>query len=986
MTTETDLPNYLSSKGIQYFRAAGSEVTVHCIWCPDGDPKGKGRLYLNTSSWLYSCKRCGEAGNRHTLLEHFGDQDETRNVGGIDPRMRQKLLNETIDLAHEMLLANEKKLQYLLDRGITPDLIVAMRLGYVPMNVGISEMLPSRGEVKGFHELVSIGLVTLEGREFFNDCIVIPYFSHGTVVQIRAKFVDGKYLTTGGENARLYNADALYGADRVLVTEGELDALAVMSQIERSGQREFEDLAVVGLPGAHSWPDGLIEQLQDKRKVFVGLDPDDVGQKAAEKMKGEVGNKARIVRLPEGEPKCDWTDYFLPKTVKNWGGGHDWHDFRSLLIEADLAGKVLFNIADISTKWQRNRVEAPGLKLGWPSLDGFIRPGLKPGQVFIPLAKSGTGKGHPLSTPVPTPTGLRRWGDLVAGDLVFGRDGKPTVVTGVFDRGVLPTYRVDFSDHSSVEVDGDHIWTVNYRYGAKRDWVGRSDLTTDELAATNLRAGHMGNEWRYIIPMTSPIQYDDSPLPIPAYSLGSIIANGALGSTSVVLSTPDDDVVSRVEAEWAHGVTLIKRAADACPAYVLRGMIGAVRDLGLNVKSGEKFIPEIYQLATESDRSALLEGLLDGDGSVKRRPGRATRYHTTSQRLAGDVRRLVTSLGGTATIQSVQRTLPAGRDYVEYTLNIMCDVRPWSSRKGFEPETCNRTEPRRAIVGVTHVQDQEIRCISVAAKDRLYLITEQHIVTHNTVFLSNISHNLRNKNVLFVSLEMTAAEVYEHLRRIHYFHYPNVSYDDQMKDYDRLRVVEENRVRPGDLTDYIHEYQADVGERPDVVVVDYLQYFARGFRGATPYERASDAIMETKAVGKEERCGFIIPSQVNRGAEHGKPISADDARDSGVVDETGDFVVSLFRPDQVVDKANVTGEMLPQDGGFKAQILKSRHGNKGRVAALKLSLLSLAIVDVMFEKGMALKVEQENRLVAQGMNYDDFRKGVEGEMGQGKLL
>lgn len=120
MTDVQDLAAYLSSKGIKAHRANGSEVTAHCLWCADGDPKGKGKLYLNVESWLYDCKRCGASGNRKTLLEHFGDEDELQYVAGEDPMLRRRILTEAAALAHEMLLANEPMLEYLLGRGLTP--------------------------------------------------------------------------------------------------------------------------------------------------------------------------------------------------------------------------------------------------------------------------------------------------------------------------------------------------------------------------------------------------------------------------------------------------------------------------------------------------------------------------------------------------------------------------------------------------------------------------------------------------------------------------------------------------------------------------------------------------------------------------------------------------------------------------------------------------------------------------------------------------
>jgi len=647
MTTETDLSAYLAAKGLQVHRAAGAEVTIHCPWCPDGDPKGKGKLYLNTESWLYSCKRCDAAGNRKTLLEHFGDPDEVKTVGA-DPMLRRKILGEVAQLAHEFLIANKKKYQYLLDRGLTDEVIRKHKLGYVPKNVGISEMIPMRDELKGYVALVEAGIVSPSGREFLNDCITIPYFSHGSVVQIRAKFVDGKYLTAGGDHVRLYNSDTLFGADRVLITEGELDALAVESAIERApaSERPFtEGLAIVGLPGAGSWPDGLVQMLDGPTKVFVGLDPDETGEKFSKKLCDEIGQRARQVLLPTNEPKCDWTDYLLPLTDGKIHSGHTWADVRNLLVEADLAGKQMFSIVDIATKWDRAQSERPGLKLGWPSLDAVIRPGLKPGQVMVPLAMTGTGK---------------------------------------------------------------------------------------------------------------------------------------------------------------------------------------------------------------------------------------------------------------------------------------------------------------------------------------------------TVWLSNVAVNLRAKHVLYVSLEMTATEVFEHFRRIHRFHEPQADRDQLLHDLRHVAVTERNRIGRGDLGDLIHEYQDTWGASPDLLIVDYLQYYARGFRGGSMYDRVSDAIMEVKAVSKEESVPTIIPSQVNRGAERGKPLLLSDARDAGTIEETADFIPSLYRPDQLQTRDE--SEPLVQTGAFSVQWLKSRHGGAGRVCNLKLSNLSLAIVDATFDSKNGIRVEQENSLYRQGVHYAEYRQRLDDAIAQGALV
>lgn len=647
MSKELDLTNYLTSHGIQVFRANGNEITAHCFMgCGGGDTKGKGKWYANRETWLYDCKKCGSQGNRKTLLEHFGDEDELK-VAGTDPMLKRRILLEAAEMAHEMLLGNQKKLDYLLERGISGDLIVSRKLGYVPKNVGISEMLPVRSDLKGYEALVEAGMVTVDGREFFNDALVIPYFSHGQVVQLRAKFVDGKYLTAAGDQVRIYNEAALHGADDILVVEGEYDSLALDTNIALAPERTFPGLAVIGLPGAGSWPEDLLDRLSGARRVFIGMDPDETGKKFAAKLADEVGAKARIVHLPEGEPKVDWTDWFKPRTPINRHGGHTWQDLRDLLVESDLAGKQMFSIQDIASKWGKRQEDAPGLKLGWPSIDAIIRPGLKPGQVFIPLATTGTGK---------------------------------------------------------------------------------------------------------------------------------------------------------------------------------------------------------------------------------------------------------------------------------------------------------------------------------------------------SVFLANLTHNMRESRGLLVSLELTGPEIFEFMRRIHRFHYPKATREQLYEDYSRLQVTEMNRVGKSGLSDLIHEYQDIQGASPDYVIIDYLQYLSRGFRGGSLHERATDAIMEVKAVGKEENTVMVIPSQVNRGAERGKPIDLDSARDSGAIEETADFVMGLFRPDQLSPRDTQNGETLPQTGDMRAQLLKSRHGGAGRIFSLKFSMMSLAITDALLDRRGTTRVEQENSLVRQGLHYTEFRQQQDESLAQGVLL
>ncbi len=67
-----------------------------------------------------------------------------------------------------------------------------------------------------------------------------------------------------------------------------------------------------------------------------------------------------------------------------------------------------------------------------------------------------------------------------------------------------------------------------------------------------------------------------------------------------------------------------KNEAPQCPQYsiVLRGngegYIQKIKRLGLNITSGDKFIPSEYKLGSREQRLALLRGLMDTDGHANR--------------------------------------------------------------------------------------------------------------------------------------------------------------------------------------------------------------------------------------------------------------------------------------------------------------------------------------------------------------------------------
>lgn len=217
--------------------------------------------------------------------------------------------------------------------------------------------------------------------------------------------------------------------------------------------------------------------------------------------------------------------------------------------------------------------------------------------------------------------------------------------------------------------------------------------------------------------------------------------------------------------------------------------------------------------------------------------------------------------------------------------------------------------------------------------------------TGKTITCLNLMQRMRmvegqeNLRFLFISLEQTRGEWWERARRIHRFYNLDAT-DDECAAWweDRIFLVDKNRVTEDELRAAVDDFEAATGELPDGIMIDYLGYWANGFKGER-YERTSDAVMAMKAVAKDLRAPIFAPHQVNRSVKDGEQFGTDAARDSGAVEETADFLTSIWKED---NRAGTTsGE---QSGIVKMKLLKSRHGGVGTTVEWQFAPLSLAMV------------------------------------------
>ena len=233
------------------------------------------------------------------------------------------------------------------------------------------------------------------------------------------------------------------------------------------------------------------------------------------------------------------------------------------------------------------------------------------------VGQMGTGKAQPLEAKVLTPTGCKQMGEIKLGDPVVDPDGGTARVIGLFPQGEKEVYRVTFSDGSTTECCDEHLWQVHTTY---RKWTNQSPQLL-ELHQIRARLRDGAGNHRHFIPLVKPVEFEAHPLPLDPYLLGVLLGDGALSGGSLILSTADDEILQAVAEVLPNDVSLSYQSQDD---YRISGALGTpnsvistLRDLGLyGHRSETKFVPQIYRFAPCAARLAVLQGLLDTDGSV----------------------------------------------------------------------------------------------------------------------------------------------------------------------------------------------------------------------------------------------------------------------------------------------------------------------------------------------------------------------------------
>ncbi|GGK73343.1 replicative DNA helicase [Ornithinimicrobium pekingense] len=599
-----------------------------------------------------------------------------------------------------------------------------------------------------------------------------------------------------------------------------------------------------------------------------------------------------------------------------------------------------------------------GVPTGFTELDELTN-GLHPGQMIIVAARPAVGKALALETPLPTPTGWTTMGDVAVGDELLGADGRPTTVVAATEvMEGRPCFEVEFSDGSTIVADAEHLWQTSTRAERRGLRDGESSARSTVDIRNTLRCDTADRRLNHSVALTQPLSLPPADLPLSPYVLGAWLGDGETAGAR--LTSADPEMVMLLEGEGLHvrpmggmlySLTLPKeqiaeRDCVVCGTTFIpqtsqvktcgRKCGGRSRGLGEpsiatcvdcggpssggrrcqscfhdhgSVKAllrkvgvlGSKHIPASYQRADETQRRALLSGLLDTDGTVT--AGGCPQFTTTSRRLADDVYELIVGLGYRC---GRSRKVVRGRSTdtsVAYTLTFSADEdifrleRKNLLHKRLRQRSLQRRNSR-FITAVRPVPSTPVRCVQVTSPDHLYLAGRSMIPTHNSTFALDIARaaaiKARMPSVVF-SLEMSRTEITMRLLSAESEIPLQNMRKGNMRDRDWTRLAEtQGRIHDAPLfiddspNMSLMEIRAKcrrLKQRNDLklVIVDYLQLMSSGKRVESRQQEVAEFSRALKLLAKELEVPLIALSQLNRGPEQrtDKKPQMSDLRESG---------------------------------------------------------------------------------------------------------
>jgi len=219
------------------------------------------------------------------------------------------------------------------------------------------------------------------------------------------------------------------------------------------------------------------------------------------------------------------------------------------------------------------------------------------------------------------------------------------------------------------------------------------------------KASYVSRENLLFIKNPAPVYKSNTAAPFNPYVLGLLLGDGSIKSDgSNILHAHVKDMNEYLRSLPSNlGELYIDKRNNTVANIAIKGISHIMRELGLaGVHGNDKFIPSEYFELTKEHRIALLQGLMDTDGSIQKN-GRMD-FCSNSEKLIDGVSSLVRGLGGTVKKRCLGKA---------FRIEIWISYNPFRLVRKAERFTGKRVKPLVAIQSIESITDEPSQCIAV---------------------------------------------------------------------------------------------------------------------------------------------------------------------------------------------------------------------------------------------------------------------------------
>lgn len=277
--------------------------------------------------------------------------------------------------------------------------------------------------------------------------------------------------------------------------------------------------------------------------------------------------------------------------------------------------------------------------------------------------------------------------------------------------------------------------------------VAERRMTTGEMLGEGLILSDGSRNFSVRLP--EPLDLPEADLPVAPYTLGAWLGDGTSSEPSVV--SMDDEIVEAITGD-GYPVRRVVNTRGRANAYFFDGLRPDLRAAGFAVKSGvlDKRVPVEYLRASYAQRLALLQGLMDTDGTVTAQG--TCELALSHEPLAETAVELIRSLGIKASVTVNASSYTKIDEETGEKVVVPCKDRHRIKFATTKPvfrlarklekllTELRETSQWLYIESIEPVASEPGACITVDSEDRTYLVGKGLVPTSNTQLMAFSAH------------------------------------------------------------------------------------------------------------------------------------------------------------------------------------------------------------------------------------------------------